>query len=282
MKLGIVFEGGGMRGVYTAGIIEAFLEQQFYANYVIGVSAGASNGVSYVSKQRGRALRCIIEYANNPRYASLKSWITTGSYFGMDFLFGDLPHSLEPFDWEACNNNPCEFKIGATDAETGEPVFFDKSDLDDNFTVIRSSCSLPLFSPAIQWKGRAYYDGGVVRPIPANQALADGCDFLVIVLTQPRGFQKEPQKGMGLFKAVLHKYPHLVEAMQNRHLVYNEELERVAELEKEGRALVIAPDSGLIMGRTEKDKTNLKAAGRQGYLDGLDALKTLRAQSLIS
>ena len=94
MKLGIVFEGGGMRGVYTAGVIEAFLEQQIYANYVIGVSAGASNGVSYVSKQRGRALRCIIEYANNPRYASLKSWITTGSYFGMDFLFGDLPHSL--------------------------------------------------------------------------------------------------------------------------------------------------------------------------------------------
>lgn len=140
----------------------------------------------------------------------------------MDFLFGDLPHSLEPFDWEACNNNPCEFKIGATDAETGEPVFFDKSDLDDDFTVIRASCSLPLFSPAIQWKGRAYYDGGVVRPIPANQALADGCDFLVIVLTQPR-VSKRASKRNGAFNAILHKYPHLVEASKPS-LVYNEEL----------------------------------------------------------
>lgn len=282
MKIGIVFEGGGMRGAYTAGVIEAFLEQKFNANYVIGVSAGASNGASYLSQQRGRALRCIIEYADNPRYASFKSWLTTGSYFGMDFLFGELPQTLEPFDWGTCKNNPCEFKIGTTDAETGQPVYFDKSDLDDKFTIIRASCSLPLFSPAILWKGRAYYDGGVVDPIPAKQALKDGCDFIIVVLTQPRGFQKEPQKGIPLFKKVLRKYPHLVEAMKNRHLVYNNELKYVEELEKEEKALVIAPHSNLPITRMEKDKDILKAAGREGYFDGLSALETIKDKGLIN
>ena len=275
MKIGVVFEGGGMRGIYTAGVIEAFLEQKFYAEYVIGISAGASNGLSYVSRQRSRALRCIIEYADNPHYASTKSWLTTGSYFGMDFLFGALPYSLEPFDWDAYNANPCEFKIGTTKATTAEPVFFDKSEVDKDFTVVRASCSLPIFSPAVMWKGEPYYDGGVVSPIPIEQALADGCDYLIVVLTQPRGFKKQPQKGIPLFKAVLKKYPQMVKAMTHRHLVYNKELELLSQLEKNGRALVIAPEKELVLDRMEKNKDNLRTAGRHGYLDGLLAFEKL-------
>ncbi len=276
MKVGVVFEGGGMRGVYTAGVIEAFLERDFMPDYVVGVSAGASNGASYLSKQRGRALRCNIDYTDEPRYASLKSWIKTGSYFGMDFLFGEIPQHYDPYDWDACRANPCAFKIGTTDIETGLPHFFDKSDLDERFTVIRASCSMPLFSRPIEWQGHIYLDGGVTRPIPFEEALADGCDFLVVVLTQPRGYRKSPQKGLHIMEQALGHYPALIEAMSLRHEVYNRELAELSALEQAGKAFVLAPGEELKLDRMEKDGNRLKAAGRQGYLDGLDALDTLR------
>lgn len=275
MKVGIVFEGGGMRGAYTAGIIEAFLEQEFWADYAIGVSAGASNGSSYVSKQRGRALSCNIDYTADPRYASLQSWIKTGSYFGMDFIFGDLPDTV-PYDMQAAMENPCEFVVGVTDVETGTPVFFTKEDIDPKFTVVRASCSLPLFSPPVEFRGKLYMDGGITRPIPCQKALEDGCDFLVVVLTQPRNFTKEPQKGIFAMEKVLGKYPNLIDAMRNRHLVYNGEREFAFQLEEQGKAYVITPDASLELSRTERNKDHLKTAARTGYLEGLEHLKKIR------
>ena len=275
MKIGIVFEGGGMRGAYTAGIIEALLEQEFWADYAIGVSAGASNGSSYVSKQRGRALSCNIDYANDPRWASLQSWFKTGSFFGMDFIFGDLPNTV-PYDMEAALSNPCEFVVGVTKVETGTPEFFTKEDFDDKFTVIRASCSLPLFSPPVEFRGELYMDGGITRPIPCQKALEDGCDFLVVVLTQPRGYVKEPQKGIFAMERVLGQYPNLIECMKVRHHVYNSEREYAFQLEQQGKAYVITPDVSLELSRTERNKDHLKTACRQGYLDGLVHLEKIR------
>lgn len=265
-----------MRGAYTAGVIESFLEQDFNANYVVGVSAGASNSVSYVSKQRGRSIRCNINYIDDPRYASVKSWITTGSYFGMDYVFGEIPQKIDPFDHEAFHANLCEYEMGVTNIETGKTEFFGKDSFDNDATLLRASCSMPLFSPPIEWKGSLYLDGGVTQPIPLERALEKGCDFVVVVLTQPRGYQKTAQKGISVLNAKFKNYPALVDAMANRHLVYNKELEEVAKLEKQGKVFVIAPSKELEIGRMEKNKDNLRTAARQGYLDGVDALEQLR------
>lgn len=276
MKLGIVFEGGGMRGAYTAGVIEAFLEQKLEADYVVGVSAGAINGISYLSGQRGRALRCNIEHAGDKRAAGIGSWLKTGSFFGMDFLFKDLPQ-MEPWNRDAAMENPCEFEIGTTSAETGKPVFFGKESLDEDFTIIRASSSLPLFSPPVEFEGHMYMDGGLATPIPFERALEKGCDYLVVVLTKPRDFVKGPEKSVPLIERVLSEYPNLIQAVKDRQTEYTREQNELKRLEAEGRAFVIAPPASLELSRIERDKDKLKAAARQGYLDGFNAMENLRA-----
>lgn len=275
MKTTLVCEGGGMRGVYTAGVLQAFMEGGFLADELVGVSAGASNGVSYVSGQLGRGCRTNVDYAGDKRYVSVQSYLRTGSVFGMDFIFGEIPEKLDPFDYDAFYASSCGFYAGATDVHTGKAVFFGKEEVTHGLEVIRASCSMPLFSPMVEYKGGLYLDGGVADPIPIDWALENGADRLVVVLTQARGYRKKAQSMRAVYHAMYRKYPKLVQAMDLRHLKYNHTLERVARLEQSGKAIVVAPPQKLAVDRFGKDRDKLEAAYGVGMACGQAALEKL-------
>lgn len=275
MKTAIVCEGGGMRGVFTAGVLQAFMEQNFMADELVGVSAGASNGSSYVSGQLGRGYRTNVDYAGDPRYISKRNYMKTGSLFGMDFIFGEIPEKLDPFDYAAFYASPCHYYAGVTDVNTGKIVFFGKEDIKSNLEVMRASCSMPVFAPIIEYKGGKYLDGGVTDPIPVDKALQDGCERLVVILTRDRAYRKKPQSFRTVYKKIYKNYPNLVRAMDMRHLVYNHTLAQVERLEQEGRAVVIAPPQPLTVDRFGKDKQKMIEGYNTGYTCGMQALENL-------
>ncbi len=275
MKTGLVLEGGGMRGLYTIGVLDYFMSQNFWADYVIGVSAGACNGISYLSRQPGRNFRVNTQYIGDKRYLSLQSYLKTGSLFGMDFIFRELPTQLDPIDFEAFTQNPCEFVVGLTHVKTGQPAYFGKQPtLEEECLLLQASSSLPIFSPQVNFQGENYLDGGTSDPIPFAKALADGCDRVVVVLTRERGYVKQPEKYRPIYRRVFSKSPGMVACLDRRHQVYNRELEELAQLEREGRALVIAPETPLGIDRFEKDQGKLTKAFEQGMEDARKALES--------
>lgn len=168
MKIGLVLEGGGMRGLYTVGVLDCLMDRNFLADYVIGVSAGAGNGISYVSGQKGRSYRVDVNYLEDKRYISLQNFLKTGSVFGMDFIFDIVPKHLDPFDYKAFLASPCEFVAGVTDVRTGKPVYFGKQpDIGSECKVLRASAAIPLFSPMVRFQGGLYLDGGTAIPSPS-------------------------------------------------------------------------------------------------------------------
>ncbi len=269
LKTGLVLEGGGMRGVYTSGVHEYLLDQGIHYEYVVGVSAGASNSCNYVARQKGRGRRVNLDYLHDWRYMSLRSLLFKGSYFGLDFLFDDIPNRLDLFDYENFYKTPGVFRIGATNCLTGKVDFFEKHDITIGLKHIKASCSLPLLSPVVEINGIPYLDGGVADPIPVRKALADGCEHVVVVLTQAPGYRKTPsgKNANRLYKMVYPKYPALVHALETRHQQYNDTLDFVETLEKQGRATVIRPDGSLKLQRFEKDTAVLGALFDQGYRD---------------
>ncbi len=275
MKIGLVLEGGGMRGIYTIGVLDCLMDENFRADYVIGVSAGACNGSSYVSGQKGRAFRTNTEYIADSRYLSVKNYIKTKSLFGMDFLFDEIPNKLIPFDYDAFFNSSCEFVMGVTDVITGRARYFDKSHTEPKNTVLRASSSLPVFAPIVEYQGGKYLDGGVADSIPVKKALEDGCDKVIVVLTRERGYVKTPEKFRSVYKRMYKNYPQLVEALDHRHEQYNESLAFIDRLEQEGKAIVIAPNESLPVGRFEKDPDKLKAVWKIGYNDMKEKMQKL-------
>lgn len=279
MKVGLVLEGGGMRGLYTSGVLDYFLDQKIFVDYVIGVSAGACNGVSYLSKQKGRNYRVNTNYVSDKRYLSLSNFIKTKSLFGMDFIFDEIPHQLDLFDYETFLSSPSEYKLGVTDVLTGRPVYFDKTHLDHDSTILKASSSIPVFSPIIEYQNGLYLDGGTTDSIPVKQALKDGCDHVIIVLTRDRNYIKKPESFRFIYSKVLKAYPNLIQALDNRHLMYNETLKFIKELEQQGKATIIAPSAPLEISRFEKDVSKLKNIYELGYLDAskkFDQLKELQ------
>lgn len=268
-NIGLVLEGGGMRGVYTSGVHEYLLQQGIHYQYVVGVSAGASNSCTYVARQIGRGRRVNLDYLNDWRYMGLRSLLFQGSYFGLDFLFGDIPEKLDLFDFDTFYNSPGVFKIGATNCITGKVDYFDKHEVTKGLKHLKASCSLPLLSPIVEIDGIPYLDGGIAEPIPVRKALADGCEHVVVVLTQPPGYRKKAsgKKEMSLYQTVFRKYPALVQALATRHEHYNETLDFVEDLERQGKATVIRPDGSLKLHRFEKDPAVLGALFDQGYRD---------------
>lgn len=266
---GLVLEGGGMRGIYTSGVHEFLLEKQIYFPYVVGVSAGASNSCNYVARQKGRGKRVNLDYLNDWRYMGLRSLLVRGSYFGLDFIFGDIPERLDIFDYNTFHNTPGVLRVGATNCLTGEADYFDKQEITTGLTHIKASCSLPILSPIVKIDGTPYLDGGIADPIPVQKAFDDGCEHVVIVLTQPPGYRKKPiPKAIRcLYHAVFRKYPHLVQTLEIRHMHYNETIAWVEELEQQGKATVIRPDGSLKLRRFERNKIVLEALFRHGYRD---------------
>ena len=276
MKLGLVLEGGGMRGLYTDGVLDCLMDRGFTADYVIGVSAGACGGVSYVSGQRGRSRRVNTAYLDDKRYVGLQSFLKTGSVFGMDLLFDEIPNRLDPFDYEAFARSPMEFVVGVTDVETGKPAYFDKSAIaPGDCTLLRASSSIPVFSPIVEFRGGRYLDGGTSDPIPVKKALADGCDRLVVVLTRDRSYRKKPEGIKAVYRRVFRDCPNMARALEERPRVYNDTLDYIRRLEREGTALVIAPTRPVTIGRFEKDLQKLEDLYKAGMLDAQVALTRL-------
>ncbi|MGL4607171.1 MAG: patatin-like phospholipase family protein [Eubacteriaceae bacterium] len=272
MKTGIVCEGGGMRGIFTAGVLQAFMEADFWTDIIVGVSAGASNAASYISRQSGRGYRTYLDYAGDKRYASLSSFLKTGSYFGMDFIFGEIPEKLDPFDYEAFYTSPVQYFAGATNVDTGNIHWFEKKDIKTGCTALRASCSLPIFSPIVDVDGGHYLDGGIAAPIPYKKALDENCKRIIVILTQPRDYIKSSQKMKIIYRTALRKYPKMKKAIAHRHLVYNQSLEALRHLEKNGTAIVIAPSEQLALKRFEKDKDRLHQGFSIGVACGRKAL----------
>ena len=267
-RTGLVLEGGGMRGVYTAGVLEFFLEKEIEFPYVIGVSAGACIAASYLSKQKGRNKKVNIGFAGNPKYLSWRNYIRNRELFGMDFVFDEIPNKIVPYDYEAFHNNQSEFVIGTTDCHTGEPVYHYKKDYGkDVLTPIRASSSLPFVAPIVEFQSRHLLDGGISSPIPVKKAELDGFKQNVVILTRNKGYKKSPSRFQYLIKRKYPQYPGLRKAMINRYNVYNETIDYLEREEEKGNVFIIRPQQPLKVGRMERSPKRLEELYHQGYND---------------
>ena len=261
MKLGLVVEGGGMKCAYTAGILDKFLDNGITFDYAVGVSAGSSCTASFLAGQRGRNRRFFVDHVPEPGYIGARTFLKTGSFFGLQYIYGDLSNSdgSDPIDYEAMMENPAEFEIVSTDAVTGKPVYFKKSDIKkDDYRVFMASCAIPVMTRPITIGKKKYFDGGVADPIPVRRAEAKGCDKLVVILCRPKDTVRTPQKHQEAMKLALHRYPNILRAVNNRYLVYNEQLSYALDLERQGKALIIAPKEALPVSTYTKDPAVLQ------------------------
>ena len=251
---GLVLEGGAMRGLFTAGIIDVMMEHDVWPDTLVGVSAGAAFGCNMKSRQPGRAIRYNMRFAKDSRYSGWHSLFTTGNYFNAEFAYHTMPAILDRFDDEAFDCNPMNFYVVCTDVETGEAVYkkLEKAE-SATYDWIRASASMPLLSKVVELEGRKLLDGGVADSIPLAFSERIGCDRNVVILTQPAGYQKSHNPLMPLMRIALRRYPKMIEAMDNRHLMYNKELAYVREAEREGRCLVIRPDEKIPIGHVSHD-----------------------------
>ncbi|MCM3741351.1 patatin family protein [Oceanobacillus luteolus] len=275
INAGLVLEGGGMRGLYTAGVLEYFMEQDLYFPYIIGVSAGACMGASYLSRQKGRNKKVNLGYIDDKRYISFSNYIRKREIFGMDFIFDEIPNKLVPFDMEAFRESPEEFVIVTTDCETGEPVYFDKSQQgDDLVKLLRASSSLPFVSSSVEYKGKHLLDGGIVDPIPVKKAEGDGYQKNVVILTKPEGYFKRPSKLSSVLKYKRH--PKISELLRERYKHYNATVEYINEQEKAGNVFVLRPSVSLPVGRMERNRERLEELYELGQNDAREQFAALK------
>ena len=274
--LGIMDTGGGMRDAYGCGVFDWLMDQKIEIPYCLGVSAGSANCASYLSHQRGRNLRFYTKYQTRKEYLGPYAYLTSGSLFNLDYIYSTLADKggEDEFDMAACKANPGQLVIAVTDAETGKPVFFTKDDLGQNeLTVIKASCAIPVACKPIEWKGRLYFDGGVGDPIPYKKAFEDGCDRLIVILSRPMSEVREPEKHRGLYHTLLRKYPAIVRALDLRHSRYNSIRKELRELEGERRVVILAPKETFGIKNTCRDGEKLKLLYEAGYADAERVLK---------
>lgn len=265
MKTGLILEGGAMRGLFTAGVMDVLMEHSVEFDGAIGVSAGAAFGCNYKSRQIGRVLRYNTRFCSDKRYGGLRVLLKTGNIYSTDFCYGEVPVKYDPFDFETYGNNPMEFYVVATDIETGEAVYHRYEGTEPSgFDWIRASASMPLVSQIVEIDGRKMLDGGVADSIPVQYFEQLGYEKNVVVLTRPAGYQKEKNQILPLIRKKYKAYPKLVEAMENRHERYNETLRYIKEQEREGKFFVIRPHESIPVHRVEKDPERLKAAYEMG------------------
>lgn len=257
-KIGLVLEGGAMRGLFTAGVIDVFLQHGIRLDGVVGVSAGACFGCNYPSGQMGRALRYNLTYCRDARYSGLRSLVRTGNLYGPDFCYREVPYELDPFDFAAFDQSGIPFWVVCTSVSSGKPVYHlcEKADR-DMMEWVRASASMPVVSRPVEREGDALLDGGIVDPIPLGFAIEQGYDHNVVVLTQTRTYRKRRGKGDALMRRLLRKQPVIAEAMRRRPDVYNAQQEFAFEQEREGRAFVLCPDVPVPAHRVEHDAQRL-------------------------
>ncbi|HCT29342.1 MAG TPA: patatin family protein [Bacteroidales bacterium] len=262
----LVLEGGGLRGAFTSGVLESFLEYHIDFPRVVGVSAGACTGASFISRQNGRNWKVNVEAPSDKRFMGIKHLLMNGSYFNMEFIFEEIPQRLIPFDEKAFYQNPSEFDVIATSFSTGKSVVISKNEISQFGLnrVLRASSSIPLMSKPVEINGHHFYDGGVSDSIPVKYAL-EKHKKVVVVLTRPRGYRKEIPKSSFLYKLAFRKNAAFLKAIINRNEEYNKTLDFCNEMEKEGRLYIIAPQPELIINRTEHNFQKRANLYNHGY-----------------
>ncbi|MFR5951121.1 MAG: patatin family protein [Clostridia bacterium] len=278
IKAALVLEGGALRGMYTSGVLDTFLKNNMEFECVAGVSAGALNAMSYISKQPGRSAKINLEYCDDPRYIGRKAFIKNKGIIGYDYLFGDISENKVPFDYKSFENTNQRFIIVTTNCEKAETEYLEKSNCNDLFKVAQASSSMPLASAMVEINNNHYLDGAVTTSIPVKWALEQGYEKVVVVLTRDKTYRKPilSNKMKKLHKLAYHKYPKLIEKLNTMPERYNKLQEELIDLEKEGKIFIIRPEKEVTVSRLEKDKEKLENLYKEGIAEAeknLDALK---------
>lgn len=277
MKNGLVLEGGAMRGMFTCGIIDIFLENNIAFDGLSGISAGAIFGCNYKSKQIGRGVRYNKKWGRDPRYFGIRSLLLTGDLYGKEFCYHKIIDELDPIDRKTYKENNINFFIGATDIENGVIRYFNSKEVDEKtIEWIRASASMPLVSNIVEIDEYKLLDGGMTDPIPYGVMIKNGYEKNVIVLTQPRDFIKKKTSIVPILKLKYRKYPKLVDAMANRHILYNNQLDEIRQLEKDGKVYVIAPYESLNIKRTENNPDELERVYQIGRMVASEKLNDIK------
>ncbi|MDL2276038.1 patatin family protein [Breznakia sp. OttesenSCG-928-G09] len=274
-KSSLLLEGGGMRGVYTAGVLDFLLEKQIEFETVIGVSAGSCHGCNYLSKQIGRNFQINTDYLDGSDYLSFRNLIKTKSAFGMDFMFDDIPNKLNLFDYEAYHNNKAQLIAVSSDVETGLPVYRNIVNMYTDIDYLKASISIPLLAPIVEVDGRKLLDGGIADSIPLRYAESLGYEKHVLILTRDPAYRKGKNRLMPLIRKQFKKYPNFVKAVEERHLNYNNTLNYIELMKRQKKVFVIQPQSEVKISQLEKNKQKLRSLYEQGYQDAKDSYDDL-------
>lgn len=275
MKTGLVIEGGGVRGIYAAGVLDLFMEHGLHFDGLIGVSAGAIHGCSFLSNQKGRSLRYYKKYCGDPRFMSFQSWLKTGDIVGADFCYHELPDRLDVYDHDAFLSSKTPFYVTCSNVENGQAEYIRVTDMRTQIDYLRASASLPYFSRIVDIDGKHYLDGGATDSIPVEAFMDMGYERNVVILTRDASYHKSPELRF-LPGVVYRKYPAFAQALQDRHLVYNRTVDRIHNLERQGAVFVIRPQEPLDIGRMEKDPAKVQHTYDLGYADASRLIDQLR------
>lgn len=270
----LILEGGTFRTVYTAGILDAMLDREIMLPYIIGISAGAINACSYISKQKERTLRVFVDYRHDKRYMGFRNFLKEKSIFGLNFAYDVIPNQLELFDWDTYQKYEGTILVGVTNALTGEVEYMNALEMDRECTLLRATCAIPILFPEIKINDIPYFDGGLADPIPIKKAIEDGYQKHVIILTRPKGYRKElDRQSKWAMRLLKKKYPKLADLIEARIDKYNETLDYCEQLEKEGKAFIFRPE--FAMNSLEKDVAIMKENYNMGYRLGNERIDPL-------
>lgn len=275
-KNGLVLEGGGLRAIYTSGVLDAFMENDIEFPYIIGVSAGTCNGVSFIGKNLHRMRDIYISYSGDERYMSVKSMFKNGEYLNMNWIFGELTYNLCPLDYETYEASNTTMCVVSTNAKTGKPEYFYPKSFRDNCEELKASCALPIATKPVPLGKDVYYDGGLTDSIPLKRAYEDGCEKCVVILTQDKSYIKKPMGHQRIVQRTLRKYPLMAKSIMERHNMYNRQREFVFKQQELGNALVICPDRPLNAPTLEKNPQKLREIYNIGYKQGLENIEKVK------
>lgn len=278
LKGAMCLEGGSLRGLFTAGVLDALLDNEVYIEYVNGVSAGSMNGMNYISRQRGRSKRINLKYLHDKRYISYKNMFKSRQIFNFDFLFDDISNKYDIFDWESFNDKAKKYEVVATDVITGESKFFDKNNCNDIISAVKASASMPVMSKMIDVEGRKYLDGGISTSIAYKRAFDVGYSKAIVVLTREEGYRKKPVNMINesIYRRYFKPLPNLVEKLMTVPERYNKMQEEMEELAKEGKLLIIRPQNKVTVQRLEHSSVKLEKLYNEGYEVGSKNIENIK------
>ncbi len=275
MKVGLVLEGGAMRGMYTGGVLDVFMDHNIPVDGIVGVSAGVLFGVNYPSKQRGRVLRYNKRFAKDPRYMGMRSFLTTGNVINKDFAYYTVPQKLDVFDQKTFEESGIDFYATLTNVETGKAEYVKVVHPFEEMEVLRATSAMPLVSKIVEINGKKYLDGGVSDSIPVEKIREFGYDKVIVVLTRPLEYRKKPSD-MTIYKMFYRKYPNFVEAIENRYKNYNDTVEHIIDMENKKEIFVIRPSRTVDIKRVERDENKLQEMYDLGVSDAIASMETLK------